>query len=61
MSPDQRHRPELLPLRKEYGGLEMDQAPRMKELEKEDARLLQTVSELTLYGLILQKALNGNF
>jgi len=33
----------------------------MKELEKEDARLLQTVSELTLYGLILQKALNGNF
>ena len=34
--------------RKEYGGLKMDQARRMKELEKENARLRRAVSDLTL-------------
>lgn len=47
--------------RKEYGGLKMDQARGMKELEKENARLRRAVSGLTLDKLILQKASRGNF
>ncbi len=47
--------------RKEYGGLKMDQARRMKELEKENARLRRAVSDLTLDKLILQEAAKGNF
>ena len=47
--------------RKEYGGLKMDQARRMKELEKENARLRRAVSDLTLAKLILQEAAKGNF
>ena len=41
--------------RKEYGGLKMDQARRMKELEKENTRLRRAVSDLTLDKLILQE------
>ena len=47
--------------RKEYGGLRMDQARRMKELEKENTRLRRAVSDLTLDKLILQEAARGNF
>ena len=47
--------------RKEYGGLKMDQARRMKELEKENARLRRAISDLTLDKLILQEAAKGNF
>jgi len=47
--------------RKEYGGLKMDQARRMKELEKENARLRRAVSDLALDKLILQEAARGNF
>ncbi len=47
--------------RKEYGGLKMDQARRMKELEKENARLRRAVSDLTLDKLILQEAANPTF
>lgn len=47
--------------RKEYGGLKMDQARRMKEPEKENARLRRAVSDLTLDKLILQEASRGNF
>ena len=47
--------------RKEYGGLTIPQAKRMKELERENARLRQAVSELTLDKLILQEAARGNF
>lgn len=47
--------------RKEYGGLKMDQARRMKDLEKENARLRRAVSDLTLDKLILQEASRGNF
>ena len=47
--------------RKEYGGLKMDQARRMKDLEKENARLRRAVSDLTLDKLILQEAAQGNF
>ncbi|MDX5986378.1 IS3 family transposase [Sphingomonas echinoides] len=45
--------------RKEYGGLKVDQARRMKDLERENARLRQAVSELTLDKVILQEAAPG--
>ena len=47
--------------RKEYGGLETDQARRMKDLEKENQRLRRAISDLTLDKLILQEAARGNF
>ena len=47
--------------RKEYGGLNVSQAKRLKDLERENARLRQAVSELTLDKLILQEAARGNF
>lgn len=47
--------------RKEYGGLKVDQAKRLKELEKENVRLRRAVSDLTLDKLILQEASKGNF
>ncbi len=40
--------------RKEYGGLKVDQARRMEDLEKENLRLRRAVSDLTLDKLILQ-------
>lgn len=45
--------------RKEYGGLKMDKARRMKDLEKENARLRRAVSDLTLDKPILQEAARG--
>ena len=47
--------------RKEYGGLKMDQARRLKELELENGRLRRAISELTLDKQILQEAARGNF
>jgi transposase-like protein len=47
--------------RKEFGGLKMDQARRMKELERENARLRQAVSELAIDKQILREAAGGNF
>ena len=47
--------------RKEYGGLKVDQAKRLKELEKENARLRRAVSDLTLDKMILAEASKGNF
>jgi putative transposase len=47
--------------RKEYGGLKVDQARRMKDLEQENARLRRAISDLTLDKLILQEAARGNF
>ena len=47
--------------RKEYGGLKLDQAKRLKELEKENARLKRAVADLTLDALILREAAKGNF
>ncbi|MBU2083707.1 MAG: IS3 family transposase, partial [Alphaproteobacteria bacterium] len=41
--------------RKEYGGLQVDQAKRMKDMEKENARLRRAVSDLTLDNQILQE------
>lgn len=47
--------------RREYGGLKVNQAKRLKELEKENTRLQRAVSDLTLDKLILQEAARGNF
>jgi len=47
--------------RKEYGGLKLDQAKRLKELEKENSRLKRAVADLTLDKLILQEAAKGNY
>lgn len=47
--------------RKEYGGMQVSQARRMKELEKENARLKRAVADLTLDKLILKEAAEGNF
>ena len=47
--------------RNEYGGLKLDQAKRMKELEKENQRLRKAVSDLTLDKQILSEAAKGNF
>ncbi len=47
--------------RKEYGGLSVPQAKRLKELEAENARLRRAVSDLTLDKMILKEAARGNF
>jgi transposase-like protein len=47
--------------RKEYGSLKMDQARRLKELERENARLKNVVADLTLDNAILKEAANPNF
>ena len=47
--------------RKEYGGMKVSQAKRLKDLEKENGRLKKVVAELTLDKLILKEALEGNF
>jgi len=47
--------------RKEYGGLKVDQAKRMKCLEKENTRLKKIVADLTLDKAILKEAAEGNF
>jgi transposase-like protein len=47
--------------RKEYGGMKVTQAKRLKDLEKENTRLKRAVAELTLDKLILSEALEGNY
>jgi len=47
--------------RREYGGLKIEQAKRLKALEQENMRLRRAVSDLTLDKLILQEAVRGNF
>jgi putative transposase len=46
--------------RSEYGGLKLDQARRMKDLEKENGRLKKAVAELTLDKQILKEAIGGS-
>lgn len=46
--------------RKEYGGLRMDQAHRLKELERENGRLKKLVGEQALDIAILKEAASGN-
>lgn len=47
--------------RKEYGGLKLDQAKRLKELEKENGRPKRLVAELSLEKQILKDIAEGNF
>jgi len=47
--------------RKEYGGLRIEQAKRLKSLEKENARLKKLVADLSLDNAILKEATEGNF
>jgi transposase-like protein len=47
--------------RREYGGMRVEQAKRLKELEKENNRLKKLVAEITLDNAILKEAARGNF
>lgn len=47
--------------RKEFGGLKLDQVKRLKELERENARLRKAVSDLTLEKVILKEAASGKW
>ncbi len=47
--------------RKEYGGMRIEQAKRLKDLEKENARLKKLVADLSLDNAILKEVAEGNF
>ena len=47
--------------RREYGGLKVSQAKRLKDLERDNGRLKRVVADLTLDKLILEEAARGNF
>jgi transposase-like protein len=47
--------------RKEYGGMKVNQAKRLKELEKQNARLKKLVADLSLDKAMLQEVASGNF
>lgn len=47
--------------KKEYGGLRVDQAKRLKDLEKENARLKRLLADAELDKAILREAATGNF
>ena len=47
--------------RKQYGGLKISQAKRMKDVERENTRLKKAVADLTLDKVILKEALEGNY
>ena len=47
--------------RKEYGGMRVEQAKKLKELEKENARLKKLVADLSLDNAILKEVAEGNF
>jgi putative transposase len=47
--------------RKEYGGLQVNQAKRLKDMEKENARLRRAISDLMLDKQILEEVIKGKF
>jgi transposase-like protein len=47
--------------RTEFGGLKLNQVKRLKELERENARLRKSVSDLTLEKVILKEAASGKW
>jgi putative transposase len=47
--------------RREYGGMRVEQARRLKEVEKENVRLKKLVADLSLDNAILKEAARGNF
>ena len=46
--------------RKEYGGMRVEQAKRLQELEKENSRLKKLVADISLDNAILKEAARGN-
>jgi transposase-like protein len=46
--------------RKDYGGMRIDQARRLKELEQENNRLKKVVADFALDNAILKEAIRGN-
>ncbi len=46
--------------RKEYGGMRVEQARRLQELEKENSRLKRLVADISLDNAILKEAARGN-
>ena len=51
----------LVRWRQEYGGLQVNQAKRLKEMEKENARLKRLVADLSLDNALLRDVASGNF
>jgi putative transposase len=47
--------------RKEFGGMKADQARRLKDLERENARLKKLVADLSLDNAVLKEAASGNW
>jgi transposase-like protein len=47
--------------RKEFGGMKTDQARRLKDLERENARLKKLVADLSLDNAVLKEAASGNW
>jgi cell division protein FtsB len=47
--------------RQEFGGMKVEQAKRLKELEQENSRLKRLVADLSLDKAILTEAARGNF
>jgi|TARA_Y100000034_G_scaffold127280_1_gene179834 cell division protein FtsB len=47
--------------RREYGGVRIEQARKLKNLEKENARLKKLVADLSLDNAMLKEAAEGNF
>jgi putative transposase len=47
--------------RREYGGMRTDQAKRLKDLERENARLKKLVADQALDNSILKEAISGNY
>ena len=47
--------------RKQYGGLKISQAKRLKDMKRENTRLKKAVADLTLDKVILQEALEGKY
>ncbi len=47
--------------RKEYGGMRIEQAKRLKDLERENARLKKLVADISLDNAILKEVAEGNF
>jgi transposase-like protein len=47
--------------RKQYGGMKISQAKRMKDMQRENTRLKKAVADLTLDKVILKAALEGNY
>lgn len=55
------HQVTLAKWKREYGGIQVDQAKRLKDLEKENSRLKKIIADQALDNSILKEALSGNY